>query len=240
MVAAAGGSAFDVVIVGAGSAGCVLANRLSADPACRVLLLEAGGWDHDPFIKIPIGWGRIMQKRLHDWGYDTEPDPELGIPAMECMRGRVIGGSSSINAMAHVRGNRGDFDRWAGYGLPRLAYAQVLPYFRRQESWEGGASVWRGGTGPLATMRATYADPLSGAFLASAADAGLPRTEDYNGAVQEGFGVLQSTIRNGWRCSAADAYLRPALRRPNLTVRTKTLVTGIEFDGDRAVAVAWL
>lgn len=229
----------DFVIVGAGSAGCVLANRLSADPACRVLLIEAGGWDRDPFIKIPIGWGRIMQKRLHDWGYDTEPDPVLGLPAMECMRGRVVGGSSSINAMAYVRGHRRDFDRWAGYGLPNLCYEQVLPYFRRQESWEGGASQWRGGDGPLSTVRATYADPLAGAFLDAAAGAGMPCTDDYNGAVQEGFGVLQSTIRKGRRCSAADAYLRPALHRPNLTVQTKTLVTSVEFSGDRAVAVNW-
>lgn len=229
----------DYIIVGAGSAGCVLANRLSADPACRVLLIEAGGWDRDPFIKIPIGWGRIMQKRLHDWGYDSEPDPVLGLTAMECMRGRVVGGSSSINAMAYVRGNHRDFDRWAGYGLPNLRYEQVLPYFRRQESWEGGASRWRGGDGPLSTVRATYADPLSGAFLDAAASAGMPYTDDYNGAVQEGFGILQSTIRKGRRCSAADAYLRPALHRPNLTVQTKTLVTSVEFSGDRAVAVNW-
>lgn len=232
-------ASFDFVIVGAGSAGCVLANRLSADPACRVLLIEAGGWDYDPFIKIPIGWGRIMQKRLHDWGYDIEPDPVLGLPAMECMRGRVVGGSSSINAMAYVRGHPRDFDRWAGYGLPNLSYDQVLPYFRRQESWEGGASKWRGGDGPLSTIRATYADPLAGAFLDAAAGAGMPYTDDYNGAVQEGFGVLQSTIRKGKRCSAADAYLRPALSRPNLKILTKAVVTSVGFSGDRAVSVVW-
>lgn len=230
---------YDFIIVGAGSAGCVLANRLSADPSCRVLLLEAGGWDHDPFIKIPIGWGRIMQKRLHDWGYNADPDPVLGLPAMECMRGRVIGGSSSINAMAYVRGHRGDYDRWASYGLPALSYEQVLPYFRCQETWEDGASVWRGGSGPLSTIRASYADPLTGAFLDAAAGAGMPYTDDYNGARQEGFSILQSTIRNGRRCSTADAYLRPALTRPNLVVRTKAMVTGLNFIGNRAVSVNW-
>ncbi|KPQ05130.1 MAG: choline dehydrogenase [Rhodobacteraceae bacterium HLUCCA12] len=232
-------SVYDFVIVGAGSAGCVLANRLSADPACRVLLIEAGGWDRDPFIKIPIGWGRIMQKRLHDWGYETEPDPMLGIPAMECMRGRVIGGSSSINAMAYVRGHAHDFDRWASYGLPSLGYENALRYFRRQETWEDGASEFRGGAGPLSTIRATYADPLAEAFLEAADATGMPWTDDYNGAQQEGFSVLQSTIRNGWRCSAADAYLRPALGRPNLTVTTNSVVTSVEFSGDRAVSVAW-
>jgi len=210
----------------------------ACSPTGRVRAPTAGGWDHDPFIRIPIGWGRIMPKRLHDWGHDTELDPVLGIPAMECMRGRVIGGSSSINAMVHVRGDRGGFDRWAGYRLPRLAHSQVLPCCRRPESREGGASAWRVGTGPLKAMRATCADPLSGALLSSAAGAGLPCTEDCKGAVQEGFGVLQSTIRNGRRHSAAAACPWPALRRPNLTVRTKVLVTGLEFDGDRAVAVA--
>ncbi|GAA4342023.1 choline dehydrogenase [Pigmentiphaga soli] len=234
-----GTEGYDYVIVGAGSAGCVLADRLTEDGSASVLLVEAGGWDRDPFIKIPIGWGRLMQKRLHDWGYDTEPDAALGGRTMECTRGRVIGGSSSINAMAYVRGNPGDYDRWAGYGLPGWSYAHVLPYFKRQERWQDGESLYRGGSGPLSTVRASYRDPLSAACLEAADSAGFPRTDDYNGARQEGFGILQSTIGKGRRCSAADAYLRPALGRANLTVATGALVTGIAFEGERAVAVEY-
>jgi len=234
-----GHKGFDYVIVGAGSAGCVLADRLTEDGSASVLLLEAGGWDRDPFIKIPIGWGRLMQKRLHDWGYNTEPDAELSGRSMECARGKVIGGSSSINAMAYVRGNRGDFDRWARHGLPGWSYGHILPYFKRQESWQGGETAYRGGSGPLATVRATYRDPLVEACLAAASSAGYPQTDDYNGERQEGFSVLQSTIGKGRRCSAADAYLRPALKRPNLAVITGAQVAGLVFDGDRAVAVEY-
>lgn len=228
---------YDYIIVGAGSAGCVLAERLSRDGAASVLLIEAGGWDSDPWIKIPIGWGRIMQRRLHDWGYDTEPEPSIGGRTMECMRGKVIGGSSSINAMAYVRGNKGDYDRWAGYGLPQFTYEKVLPYFRRQECWEGGEDAYRGAEGPVHVSRARYPDPLAQDCLEAAETAGFPSTPDYNGAMQEGFSVLQSTIGRGRRCSAADAFLRPAIARHNLRVLTHTLVKDIVFQGDRAVAV---
>ena len=202
-----------------------------------VLLLEAGGWDTDPWIKIPLGWGKIFAERRHDWMYFTEPEPTLEGRSIECARGKVIGGSSSINAMAYVRGHRNDYDRWAANGLPEWSYAHVLPYFKRQETWEGGADRYRGGDGPLATCRARYADPLVEAYLQAGQDAGYPLNPDYNGATQEGVGYMQSTIRHGRRCSAADAYLRPALQRKNLTVQTNAHATGLSFSGARATGV---
>lgn len=232
------GESWDYVVVGAGSAGCTLANRLSEDGA-RVLLLEAGGWDRDPLIHVPLGWGKILQKRLHDWNYFCEPEESVGGRAVECARGKVIGGSSSVNAMAYVRGNRGDYDRWAAQGLPDWSYRHALPYFRRQESWEGGAGLYRGGEGPLTTQACKYEDPLMPAFAEAGISAGHGWTEDYNGERQEGFGRLQMTIRKGRRCSGAVAYLRPALSRPNLRVETEALATRVVLEKGRAVGIEY-
>ncbi|QBR01343.1 GMC family oxidoreductase [Paraburkholderia pallida] len=222
---------FDYVIVGAGSAGCALAYRLGADPNLRILVLEAGGHDRSPTVKVPLTWGLILKNRLFDWGYFTEPEPGMNDRKIECARGKIVGGSSSINGMAYARGAREDYDAWArDLGLSEWSYEGVLPYFKRSESWEGGESALRGGSGPLTVIRMDYRDPLIGGFLHATRACGYPANEDYNGESVEGFGPMQATIRKGLRCSAAVAYLRPALARGNVTLVTQALVEKVMLE----------
>jgi len=231
---------YDYIIVGAGSAGCVLANRLTENAGATVLLLEAGGSDSHPYIQIPLGIGKLWQQRLFDWGYDTEPEPHLNDRCVQVRRGKVIGGSSSVNVMVYTRGHRGDFDRWAREGATGWSYADVLPYFKRSESWEGGEDPWRGGDGPLSTQSTRMADPVHDAWRDAARQAGWPETSDGNGANGVGFGRPQLTIKTGRRASAANAYLKPIRHRSNLTLRTGVLVTRVATRAGRAVGVLLL
>src|SRR5215213_3492938 len=231
---------YDYIIVGAGSAGCVLANRLSEDGDASVLLLEAGPTDRHPYISIPLGMGRMHDYRMFDWGYQTEPEPNLNGRRIEAMRGKVLGGSSSVNVMAYTRGNAGDYDRWAQKGARGWSYAEVLPYFKRGESWQGGESKYRGVSGPVGTEFAKTQDPLYTAWIEAGKAAGIPHTQDYNGKPQEGFGRSQYPIRNGRRSSSAAAYLKPARRRPNLSIETAAHATRVLMQGTRATGVEYL
>jgi choline dehydrogenase/4-pyridoxate dehydrogenase len=230
---------FDYIIVGAGSAGCTLAGRLTEDSNIRVLLLEAGPWDSDFWLKLPLGWGKVYKERLYDWHYDTEPETYAGNRKMEVARGKVIGGSSSTNAMAYVRGNRGDFDRWSENGAAGWSYKEVLPYFKKQESWEGGETQYRGGAGPLTTRRSRYTDPLVDSYIEAAEQAGHSFNEDYNAGEQDGFARMQATIRHGRRCSPSVADQRPALQRKNLSVEVNALANRVVFEGSRAIGVEY-
>jgi choline dehydrogenase len=228
---------FDFVIVGAGSAGCVLADRLSTDGSAKVLLLEFGGSDRSVVIQMPSALSIPMNMDKYNWGYASQPEPYLGGRTMNCPRGKVLGGSSSINGLVYVRGNPLDFERWQQDGAKGWGFSSVLPYFRRAESRMEGGDSYRGEGGPLATSRGNLANPLYSAFITAAQQAGYEATEDYNGYRQDGFGALDMTVHRGRRWSTANAYLRPALKRPNLTVLTEALAGKILFDGKRAVGL---
>ncbi|HTP83533.1 MAG TPA: choline dehydrogenase [Alphaproteobacteria bacterium] len=229
---------YDFVIVGAGSAGCVLANRLTADGRNSVLLLEAGPRDTNPWIHIPLGYGRLFVDSKINWGYSSEPEPHLNGRRIYNPRGKVLGGSSSINGLIYIRGQPEDFDEWRA-GNRGWSWADVLPYFKRAEDQARGADEWHGTGGPLSVEDCCEPHPLCEAFIDAAEQAGFPRNPDFNGATQEGAGYFQLTSRRGRRCSAAVAYLRPAMRRPNLRVVTEAVTSRVLFDGRTASGVEY-
>ncbi|HEY1890423.1 MAG TPA: choline dehydrogenase [Steroidobacteraceae bacterium] len=231
--------AFDYVIVGAGSAGCVLADRLTESGEHSVLLLEYGGSDRSLYIQMPAALSIPMNMARYNWFFHTEPEPGLGGRSLHTPRGKVLGGSSSINGLVYVRGNPLDFERWASEGASGWAYRDVLPYFKRTERRDGGGDTYRGGAGKVDTRYGPLDNPLNKAWLEAGRQAGYPYTEDMNGLQQEGFGRMDMTVGAGRRASAANAYLRPAMRRGNLAVHTHSLATRVLFEGRRAVAVAY-
>ena len=232
-------ASFDYIIIGAGSAGCVLANRLSADDRYSVLLLEAGPRDRNPWIHIPIGYAKLFSNPRLNWLYQTEPEPELNGRRIVQPRGKVLGGSSSINGLVYVRGQQADFDLWRQLGCTGWSFDDVLPYFIRAEDHEHGASDWHGEGGPLAVAEPRDKHPLVDAFIAAAQSEGLPLNTDFNGAEQEGVGYFQNTMKNGRRWSTAQGYLKPARARPNLKIETEAFATRILFEGKRAVGVEY-
>ncbi|MEM1352981.1 MAG: choline dehydrogenase [Pseudomonadota bacterium] len=225
----------DYIIVGAGSAGCAMAYRISASGA-SVLVVEYGGTDAGPFIQMPAALSYPMNMRQYDWGYRSRPEPHLGGRELACPRGKVIGGSSSINGMVYVRGHAMDFDHWAEAGAEGWAYADVLPYFKRMEHWHDGDRAWRGTSGPLHVTRGPRSNPLFDAFVAAGQQAGYQVTGDYNGEKQEGFGPMEQTVWKGRRWSAANAYLKPALKRDNCEL-VHGLVSRVTIENGRATGV---
>ena len=231
--------AFDFIIIGAGSAGCVLANRISANPENRVLLVEAGGSDKNILVQMPTALSYPMAMERFNWGYESDPEPELNGRVIDCPRGKGLGGTSSINGMVYVRGNPHDYEEWAASGASGWGYRDCLPYFKRAETWIKGGNKYRGGNGPLGVCAGNEMrlNPLYRAFIDAGLQAGYPETTDYNGAQQEGFGPMHMTVRGGVRESTASAYLEPVKQRDNLTVITETLVHGIEFVDKRATGI---
>jgi choline dehydrogenase len=231
---------YDYIIVGAGSAGCVLANRLGEDEGARVLLLEAGPADHSIFIHMPSAFAYPLANDKYNWFYDTEPEPFMNNRRMHCPRGRVLGGSSSINGMVYIRGHAFDYDAWAGMpGLAQWSYAHCLPYFKKSETRLKGGDAYRGNDGPLYVSTAACKNPLYRAFIEAGQQAGYPYTDDMNGYQQEGLGPMDMTVYKGRRWSTAQAYLRPAARRGNLRVVTRARVTRVLFEGTRATGVEY-
>jgi len=231
--------AFDYVIVGSGSAGSILASRLSENGKHSVLVLEYGGTDAGPLIQMPSALSYPMNMSLYDWGYQTEPEPNLGNRRLVCPRGKVIGGSSSINGMVYVRGHACDYDTWEEMGATGWGYRHVLPYFKRMETSHGGQEGWRGTDGPMHITRGKRKNPLYHAFVKAGEEAGYQTTEDYNGEQQEGFGAFEMTVHKGRRWSAANAYLRPAMKRPNLTLTTGAKARRVLFEGKKAVGIEY-
>ncbi|OYY31164.1 MAG: choline dehydrogenase [Azorhizobium sp. 35-67-15] len=230
---------FDYIIIGSGSAGAVLADRLSADGKNTVLVLEYGGSDRSVLIQMPAALSMPMNMPKYNWGFETEPEPCLGGRRLVCPRGKVIGGSSSVNGMVYVRGNPHDFDRWEEEGARGWGYRDVLPYFQRAEGRQEGGDEYRGASGQLATSYGPVENPLYNVFVEAAQQAGYPATSDINGAQQEGFGRMDMTVKNGVRWSTANAYLKPALKRSNLSLVTHALASQILFEGRRAVGVRY-
>ena len=231
---------FDFIIVGAGSAGCVLANRLSASGRHTVLLLEAGGRDTNPWIHVPLGYGKHFSNPKVNWLYTSEPEPTTGNRGIAQPRGKVLGGSSSINGLVYVRGQREDYDHWRQLGNQGWTYEDVLPYFRKSEANERGADDYHGGDGELAVSDSRIRHPLADAFIDAAEACGFPRTDDHNGAIHEGFGYIQTTQRKGRRSSAATAFLKPAMRRPNLKVVTGAHASRVFVNDGIADGVEWV
>lgn len=230
---------WDYIVVGAGSAGCVLANRLSADPSNRVLLLEAGRKDDSPYIPIPVGFYKLLTSKEYNWGFWTEPEEGTGNRAIATPRGKTLGGSSSINGLLYVRGQPLDYDTWAQFGNRGWSYESVLPYFRRSETFVDGGDDTRGTDGPLSVTTTTEKHPLLDAWIDAAEACGFARNTDYNDGDQEGFGYYQLTMRRGKRSSAARAFLHPITHRPNLTVETRAFATGLILEGRRAVGIRY-